>query len=253
VSFLKKSPRDRPFSSDMKFDHDDRAQRVLITLVLDTSSSMEGEKIMRLNSGLAELADDLRADLELSSKTHVSLITFGHGGVIAWRGQQPAGPSQSAFVPVNALQMPTLRAGGVTPMVEAIELAMQCVANEKRTLKARSLSYYRPLIWLISDGLPTDREGQLSHDWKALPPRLRDEERENHFLFFTVSAGDIDPAGDAILDALAPKAHVRLDTLEFKTALSLVSASADKAQKGKTAEIIQEEIAAVFRQREVLS
>jgi uncharacterized protein YegL len=237
----RKKPHDAPLSATgMIFDNDDeRTQRVLIALVLDTSESMSGTKIELLNRELAEMAEDLSHHVDLSGKAMVALITFGDGGVRAWRGSQPVPPGTSPFVLAKNLRMPTLNAGGVTPMVDAVELAISCVTREKADLKRRHLSYYRPLIWLISDGLPTDAHGHLSDDWKSLPARIARDEDEKHYVFFTVSAGDIDPQGDAVLDELAPDSHLRLEGLEFAAAMQLVSASAEGVQKGTIAEFKQ--------------
>jgi uncharacterized protein YegL len=213
-------------------DGDNRAQRLLLTLVLDISSSMAGKPIKLLNDALAGMAQDLRHDVNLSAIAEIAIITFGNEGVTAWQGTRAAPPGTSPFVPARSFDAPTLQAGGVTPMVAAVERAMQCVADEKAALKRRHLQYFQPLVWLVSDGCPTDRTGVPTDNWRHLPAVIRKAEEERRFVFFTVSPGDIDAAGDAVLKELAPDAHLRLEGFEFSRMLKLVSASAESAARG---------------------
>lgn len=242
-----RTPPDKALNSEaMTFDEaENRAQRLLIALVLDTSSSMAGKPIGRLNEALRGLADDLRHDVQLSAIAELAIVTFGEGGVTAWRGEQAVPPPASPFVPASRFVVPKLRAGGVTPLTKAVELTMQCVAEEKAELKRRFLQYYRPHIWLFSDGHPTDDHGARSENWRHLPAMIRRSEEDGRFLFFSVGVGDIDLAGDAVLKELAPDGHVRLDGFEFASVLKLVSASAESAAKGQTAEAIKRRVTRV--------
>ena len=239
-----RSPSDQGLDAEaMTFDDvENRAQRLLIALVLDISASMAGKPIGRLNEALGGLADDLRRDVQLSAIAELAIVTFGEGGVTAWRGDQPVHPGTSPFVPASRFTVPKLRAGGVTPLTAAVERTMGCVAEEKAELKRRCLQYYCPHIWLFSDGYPTDGGGRPSDDWRGLPEAIRKAEDDRRFLFFSVSAGDIDPAGDAVLQSLAPDAHLRLDGFEFASVLKLVSASAESAARGHTAEAIKRRV-----------
>jgi len=229
---LFKEPQDQQLDADDIWFDPSRGQRMLLQLVLDTSSSMDGAPIRLLNEALAELAEHLRTDVQMSSIAHVSIITFGHDGVTAWRGRERAPAGTSPFVPAGQLQVPELTAGGVTPMVEAVELAMDCVAREKAMLKDGGLGYYCPLIWLISDGIPTDRDGRMATNWQLLPAKIKHGEDAHRYTFFTVSAGDISPQGDAVLKALAPTGHLRLRGFEFSEVLKLVSSSAERLARG---------------------
>jgi uncharacterized protein YegL len=223
-------------------DLDNRAQRLLLMLVLDTSQSMRGKPIARLNEALAGMVADLRRDVQLSAIAEVGLITFGDGGVHAWRGNRHVAAGESTFVPARQLTVPKLGAGDVTPMVPAVELAIRCVEEEKAELRRRFLQYYRPLIWLISDGVPTDAAGYVTEDWRRLPPLLQSGEESKGFIFFTVGVGDIDAVGAAVLRELAPDAHVRLEGFDFASVLKLVSASADAAAKGDSIDTIKRRV-----------
>jgi uncharacterized protein YegL len=223
-------------------DGENRSQRLLLALVMDTSSSMSGKPISLLNEALAGMAHELRNDVSLSGIAHVALVTFGHGGVTAWRGAQPATAGSTPFVPAHRFTAPALRAGGVTPLPAAIEQAMAGISQEKAELKRRHLQYYCPHLWVVSDGRPTDSSGEPSEDWRRLLPLIRDAEAKRRFALFTISAGDIDAVGDAVLREMAPGSHLRLNGFDFARALSLVSASAGSAARGHTVEEIKERV-----------
>src|SRR3954466_600830 len=134
-------------------DGENRAQRLPIALCLDTSRSMDGQPIARLNEAIRGLAADLRRDLQLSAIAELAIVTFGEGGVTAWRGGTPVAPGTTPFVPAGRLdpprrppgagpfvpagrcEPPRLRAGGVTPLTAAVQRTIQCVAEEKEQLK----------------------------------------------------------------------------------------------------------------------
>ena len=214
------------------------SQQLLLTLVLDTSKSMSGAPIDSLNEGLQQLVAHLRRDRNLRAIANVALITFGDGGVIAWRGSEKAAPGESPFVPVHELDMPELTAGGVTPMVEAVQHAIYWVNKEKEALRSRGIQYYQPLNWLFSDGLPTDSRGRFSEDWKHLARTLRQNEAENHLIFLTVSAANISPEGDAVLKHLSPRGHVKLVGMDFRPVLRLVSSSAGRFAQGNSVDAV---------------
>jgi uncharacterized protein YegL len=64
-----------------------------------------------------------------------------------------------AFATVDQFRPPVLDAKGDTPMGEAMRKALDLVSGRKEIYKQAGLDYFRPWIFLITDGSPTDRAG----------------------------------------------------------------------------------------------
>jgi uncharacterized protein YegL len=210
------------------------AQRVLLLMCLDTSQSMQGEPIRLLNEALADWADTLHRDINLAATAEIALVTFGAGGVVAWRGGRALRrrSDETPFVPAGQFQPPVLQAAGVTPMVEAIEFAMTLVETRKLQLRSSYLQYHRPLVWLVTDGLPSDDKGNFSHDWKRLPPVLGRAQQAKKFRFFAVGVGAMDDTGKAVLSGLSPHDNFTLGGFPFHELLPLMSASIEQTASG---------------------
>ena len=63
------------------------------------------------------------------------------------------------FVTVDAFKPPTLRASGDTPMGTAVQQGLDLLRGRKSLFKEGGVPYFRPWLFLISDGAPTDLIG----------------------------------------------------------------------------------------------
>ena len=209
-------------------------QQLPLMMCLDTSGSMTGKPIKDLNEALRDWSADLRSDLQLAASVQVGMVTFGSGGVRAWRGDAPLDSASAAspFVPAPDFRPPVLEAGGVTLLTEAIELAIRHVNTYKGLLKAENYTYYRPLIFLLTDGLPTDDQGKLSDSWKRIVPAVQKSSGEGGFELWAIGVGHLKPEGEEVLRELAPDAFRILGGFPFKSLLRLLSNSIDKVLAG---------------------
>jgi uncharacterized protein YegL len=114
-------------------------------LLLDSSASMSGSPIQELNEGLRALKQDLVADTMAAKRVELAVITFGPVEVV------------TEFCTPDLYNPPSLIANNNTPMGQAIELAFEKLESRKKNYRDNGISYYRPWIFLITDGEPTDQ------------------------------------------------------------------------------------------------
>jgi uncharacterized protein YegL len=134
---------------------DNPENRCPVVLVLDTSGSMGGRPIQELNAGLQTLQSELASDSLASKRVEIAIITFGPVRV------------ECDFTGVQQFIAPTLATTGDTPMGAAVERAIQLLRKRKDTYRQNGISFYRPWIFLITDGSPTDstaKAAQLVRD-----------------------------------------------------------------------------------------
>ena len=204
--------------------------RMSIVLLLDTSTSMsKGEQgrrpIDELNAALAEWGPQLMDQADVARSGEIAIVSFGHGGVQVHnlQGTGAQADHRNAFVRVRDFRPPVLEAGGVTPMVEAIRRAITLVTERKRHLRPAVEIRFRPLIWMITDGEPTDHEGRATAEWRSLVPLIEQGHADKSFLFFSIGVG---AANERVLRGLAPRStFIYRDGVPFADLLTLVSAS----------------------------
>jgi uncharacterized protein YegL len=197
-----------PFGSDiLPYDGSIFAEnpepRCPCVLLLDTSGSMAGHPIRALNEGLEFFRDELSADSMASKRVEVAVVTFGPVEVI------------SEFVTVDMFSPPILRASGDTPMGSAIEAALRMIRTRKDVYRQNGIEYYRPWIFLITDGGPTD-------DWRNAAMLIREGEANKQVQFFAVG---VEGAQFDKLRQISVRDPLRLDGLRFRELFSWLSNS----------------------------
>jgi len=116
-----------------------------IALLLDTSGSMTGKPIARLNAGLKQFRDHLQMDEYDQRNVDICIISFNSTVTLL-----------QDFTPLPNMQIPTLSAGGRTAMGAAINMAIDCVKKRCCLYNILGTPHYQPCIFMMTDGIPTD-------------------------------------------------------------------------------------------------
>ncbi len=168
---------------------------------------MNGQPIAQLNAGLRTFKEELSSDQLASQRVEVAIMTFGPVRVVA------------DFQTADLFQPPHLEVNGDTPMGAAIQQGLDMLETRKRTYKQAGVSYYRPWVFLVTDGAPTDA-------WQEAARRVRDGDSEERkaFSFFGVGVGGADMS--KLTQICSPnRPPVRLQGLSFREMFSWLSSS----------------------------
>lgn len=172
-------------------------------LLLDVSGSMGGQPINELNAGIASFKEELASDTLAMKRVEVGVLTFGPVRV------------ETPFTSAVAFQPPTLNAQGDTPIGEAILQGLELVKQRKVEYRANGISYYRPWVFLITDGAPTD-------EWQSAAAAVREAEAGKNVAFFAIG---VKGANMETLQQISVRAPLRLDGLRFRELFAWLSAS----------------------------
>lgn len=186
---------------------------VATILLLDTSGSMGGEKIAALNEGIDIFKKAVEKDEMAKMRVDLAVITFDDEVRVL-----------HDFSSIENFDPPTLSADGSTSMGAAILKASEMIEERKQQYKQQGIDYYRPWLFMITDGEPTDiRPGDSQ--WNDVIRIVHDGEQNNKFVFFTVA---VDPANTDILTQIAPKEPKRLKGIAFDKLFLWLSKSLGK-------------------------
>jgi len=200
----------------VQFDTSNPEPRCPCVLVLDTSGSMGGAPISELNAGLQAFKDALSKDELAMLRVEVAIITFG-----------PVNVAQD-FVTANQFMPPTLDTTGDTPMGTAINLALDKINDRKQVYKQNGISYYRPWVFLITDGAPTD--GDV---WRTAAQRVQEAETKKKVVFFAVG---VEGADMNILGQISSRQSLKLRGLNFRDMFVWLSSSLSSVSRSKPGE-----------------
>lgn len=186
-------------------------------LLLDTSASMAGAPIDELNRGLLTFKHELAADTLAMKRVELGVVTFGPVRLL------------SDFQTPDLFMPPNLDGSGDTPMGAAIAGGLEMIRQRKQAYKTNGISYYRPWVFLITDGAPTDT-------WEAAAEMVKQGEAEKHFSFFAVG---VEGADMEILRRISVRAPLKLAGLRFSDLFAWLSSSLSNVSRSQMGQAVQ--------------
>ena len=176
---------------------DNANERTPCVLVLDCSGSMRGEPIKQLNTGLKALEQELKDDIDASSRVQLLIIkAFGKDEAVV----------SSDWIDAMNFEAPEMEAGGLTPLGKAMELALKKIEEQKALYDSCGITSKRPWIFLISDGEPTD------YDWEIVAKKCREAQKNKKVVIHAVGTQGANLDKLAQFSTTSPK---RLSGLRF--------------------------------------
>ena len=130
---------------------------VACVLLLDISGSMDGDPIANLNRGVREFKDQSMLDDLAKKRIDVAIVTFSDTARVV-----------QEFAPLPEMTAPALEASGQTAMGAGLDLAMDLIERRKGVYKEVGTPYFRPWIFMITDGEPTDEYTAAAARLKSL-------------------------------------------------------------------------------------
>jgi len=120
-------------------------RRLPVYILADVSGSMQGTAIESVNSGIRQLHRDLMSDPQSIESAYLSIIAFSD------TAQQ-----LERLVEVSVFTPPDLVARGQTNLGDALRILLDCFELEIVRTTPEQKGDWRPLVFLLSDGAPTD-------------------------------------------------------------------------------------------------
>lgn len=186
-------------------------------LLVDTSGSMS-QDLADVSNGLDALRAALGRDSVARNRVELVVVTFG--GSVAVHG---------AFGEAAVFEPPTLTSCGDTPMAAALLKALDLLDEKKRAYQESGLDYYRPMVFLLTDGEPTD-----TAQWPEAVRRVREAERDRKMVLLAVGTKT---ASFAKLKELSPdRTPLRLHDAQWESMFQWLSRSLKARSRSRLGE-----------------
>jgi uncharacterized protein YegL len=191
-------------------------------LLLDTSGSMQGAPLDAMLAGLEAFRFDLAVDPLAARRVEIAVVAFDNRIRVV-----------QDFVSPDRFDIPFLNAEGMTHVGAAIEKALDMVEERKARYRQYDVAYYRPWIFLVTDGEP---QGEPPEAVARATQRLRDAENRKQVAFFAVG---VENANMQALANIAVRSPLRLKGLDFREMFVWLSRSMQSVAHSRPDETVK--------------
>ncbi len=229
-------------------------------LLIDVSNSMHGNKMEQLNNGIATFAQELKSDRLASLRTEVAIITFAGSAEMAQEfvtadrfEPQPLNVDEGVMITEDQCYPHPLSIGdgtneqkpdyisedglycykgpfrllGGTNTSEGVNLALDEIEKRKQTYRDNGIDYYRPWLFLITDGEPTEPQEVVDR----IAKRLKDADSQKKVAAFSVGVEGTDMD---VLARISPRRPLMLKGLAFSSMFVWLSHSMSRVSRSRT-------------------
>jgi uncharacterized protein YegL len=131
---------------------DEKKQQVLpVYLVIDVSYSMAGDAIKSAQQAVDDILFEIKTIPTLAESAFIAVITFCE------RADRIMPMSNLSYVDAS----PVLELGASTSYVAAIDAVLADLRDDVAEMKANGKAVFRPCVFFLTDGEPTDLDADL--------------------------------------------------------------------------------------------
>lgn len=203
-------------------------RRLPVYLMLDTSGSMAGAKIQAVNQGIQLIHNELLNNPQALDTVHIAVLTFNTTAQMV-----------SPLTDLLSFNPPTLQAQGVTSLADALALLSQSLDRDIIANTPQQKGDFKPLVFLLTDGIPTDSQGYPSDNWRHAIQALRNRTTNKVGTIIALGIGGDDEIDENVLkevgDVALKMTNVNSDTIQsfFKWVSASVSTASVAANRGE--------------------
>ena len=130
-------------------------RRLPIYFLIDVSESMVGEPITQVENGMRNIIQELRTDPYALETVFVSVIAFAGKA-----------KSLSPLTELYKFYPPKFPIGGGTSLGTALNYLMDDIEKSVQKTTAEMKGDWKPIIFLFTDGTPTDNPNPAIERWQ---------------------------------------------------------------------------------------
>lgn len=216
---------------------DNPAPRVPITLCLDTSGSMSGDKLKELNRGIAKFYESVRMDCTAASSAEVAIVTFSYQASLIQDFKTIGSCRQAPQIP---------SASGCTVLGSGVNLALDTLDRQKACLRTVGVDYYQPWLVLMTDGQPCGESPSVT---SQAARRCWELEQAGKLVVYPIAIGN--DADMNTLSRFTTGSALRLRGLCFSEFFQWLSASVIRVSVSRPGESVPRDLEGMKKWRQI--